>query len=367
MRALVIGGNGFIGSHLVDRLLRAGHAVRVFDRQPESHRSPLAGVEYATGDFGNRQLVAEALDGIDVAFHLASTTLPKTSNDDPAFDVRTNVVDTLGVLDACVARGVGRVVYASSGGTVYGPPAALPVDEDAPAAPMCSYGIAKLSVEKYLELYRRLRGLDYVAVRPSNPYGPRQNPGGIQGAVGVFLGVIARRRPIEVWGDGSIVRDYLYVADLADGIYRAAVAERPPHRVYNLGSGAGVSVRELIGEIEAVVGRAVDVKYQPARAFDVPAIYLDVARAGQDLGWRPTTPLREGLKETWEFIRSLSRRPRPALPPARPVEVDVRRDAIDAVTRPRTPRSPRPFPSVPRSEPGEGRSTRRDSPPSAAR
>lgn len=222
MKALVLGGNGFIGSHLVDRLLLAGHGVRIFDRNEELYRRPLAGVEYCYADFGNRTLLAEALDGIDIVFHLISTTVPKTSNDDPAFDVMSNVVETIALLEKCVARGIKKVVFLSSGGTVYGAPAALPVSEDSPTNPECSYGITKLTIEKYLALFNHLYGLDYVVVRPSNPYGPRQNLLGIQGAISVFLGRVAARKPIEVWGDGQIVRDYVYVEDLVEGIYRAA-------------------------------------------------------------------------------------------------------------------------------------------------
>ncbi len=304
MTTLVLGGNGFIGSHLVDRLLTDGHAVRVFDKYEERYRASLSQVDYRFGDFGNRGLLAEALQGIDIVFHLISTSLPKTSNDDPAYDVQSNVIETLFLLEKCVEVGVKKVVYISSGGTVYGRPLQLPVPEDAPHEPECSYGITKLTIEKYLALYRQLHGLEYVVVRPSNPYGSRQNPHGIQGAIPVFLGRVAKGEPIEIWGDGEVVRDYLYIDDLVDGICRAAftVAEE---RIFNVGSGAGVSLNKIVAAIRMVTGREVQVVYQPGRAFDVPAIYLDITRAGNKLGWKPETSLHDGILRAWDFIRNL--------------------------------------------------------------
>ncbi len=302
MRVLILGGNGFIGSHLVDEAGRHGHQVRVFDRHPERYREPLNGVEYVVGDFGSRADVSEALNGIDLVFHLVGTTLPQTSNEDPAFDVEANVIRAIALLEECVAKGVQKVVYVSSGGTVYGIPGVLPVREDSPTSPISSYGITRLFVEKYLELFRRLRGLEYAVVRPSNAYGPRQNPCAAQGIVSVFLGRILEGRGITIWGDGSVVRDYVYVQDLVEGIYAAAV---PPstHRVFNLGSGAGVSVNELVELIARQVGSDVKVEYEAGRAFDVPAIYLDVSRAAEELGWRPTTSLSDGIARTLEFLR----------------------------------------------------------------
>ena len=168
---LVLGGNGFIGSHLVDRLIADGHFVRVFDKYPERYRAPLPEVEYHLGDFGNRGLLLDALRDIDVVYHLISTSLPKTSNDDPAFDVQSNVIETLFLLEQCLAKSVLKFVFVSSGGTVYGRPDRLPIVEESPTNPECSYGITKLTIEKYLNLYHHLHGLDYVVVRPSNPYG----------------------------------------------------------------------------------------------------------------------------------------------------------------------------------------------------
>lgn len=305
MNLLVLGGNGFIGSHLVDRLLADGHEVRVFDKYEERYRKPLAQVDYRFGEFGNRGLLAEALQDVDIVFHLISTSLPKTSNDDPAFDVSSNVVETLFLLEQCVAQKVGKVVFISSGGTVYGRPDRLPIGEESPTNPECSYGITKLTIEKYLALYLHLHGLEYTVVRPSNPYGSRQNPHGIQGAVSVFLGRIAEGKPIEIWGDGEVVRDYLYVDDLVDGICRAAFTPSA-ERVFNVGSGEGLSLNQLVAVMRDVTRQEVRVTYTPARSFDVPAIYLDIGRARRELSWEPTVSIEDGIEHTWRFVRDLA-------------------------------------------------------------
>lgn len=307
MRILVLGGNGFIGSHLVDKLLNEGHSVRVFDKYEEHYRPALAGVEYHFGDFGNRGLLSDALESVDMVFHLISTTLPKTSNDDPVFDVQSNVMESLFLLEQCVRKKVRKVVFTSSGGTIYGNPTGLPIHEDSPTNPECSYGITKLTIEKYLALFNHLHGLEYAVVRPSNPFGPRQNPNGIQGAIPVFLGKVAKGETIEIWGDGNIVRDYIYIDDLIDGLYRIAMANTTS-RIFNLGSGRGCSLNGLIELIREVTGSDVPVKYTAKRSFDIPEIYLDITRAKEETGWSPSTDFRAGIEDTWRFVRSLYER-----------------------------------------------------------
>jgi len=304
LRSLVIGGGGFIGTHLVERLVEKEHSVRVYGRNPNRFRETLRGAEFVEGELGNHGLVREALEGMEVVFHLVSTTLPKTSNDDPIFDVRSNLVDTIQLLEACVEAGVRKVVFPSSGGTVYGPPKFLPVTEEHPTEPITSYGIVKLAVEKYLNLFRHLHGLDYTSLRISNAYGPYQDPAGQQGAISVFLERVRERKPITVWGDGGVVRDYLYVSDLMDAMELAAETETE-HRVFNVGSGHGVSVNEILELISEATGERPEVEYLPARALDVPASVLDVDRAKRDLGWRPQTDLQEGIYRTWDWLQTL--------------------------------------------------------------
>ena len=302
---LVLGGAGFIGSHLAEVLLQAGHRVRIFDR-PHLDRLPSflqrREFEVFTGDFLNPYVLSAALEGSEIVFHLVSTTLPKTSNDNPVYDVESNVVGTLRLLELCRSQGVRKVVFVSSGGTVYGVPRSVPVDETHPTEPICSYGIQKLVIEKYLQLNHRIHGLDYCVVRPSNLYGPRQRLDVAQGAVAVFLDRALRGQPIEVWGDGSAVRDYLYVGDAAEALLKAAAFEGEP-RLFNIGSGVGSSLKQLIKEIEALLGRPVAVAYAAARPLDVPVNVLDTSLARRHLGWTARTSLAEGLRRTHASMR----------------------------------------------------------------
>ena len=304
MNTLVLGGNGFIGSHLVDKLLKDGHFVRVFDKYAERFRKPLPGVDYLYGDFGNRGELDAALEGIDTVFHLICSTLPKSSNDDPIFDVESNVVGTLHLLEQCVTSKIRKIVFVSSGGTIYGNSLNLPVGEDSPTDPVCSLGITKLTIEKYLALFNNIRGLDYAVLRPSNPYGSRQDPAGMQGAIAVFLSRVANGKPIEIWGDGSVVRDFIFIDDLVEGVYRAAtIATRS--RVFNLGSGVGYSLNDVIRIIGDVTGCEPKVDYKPSRPFDVANNCLDISRAKGEMGWEPLVPLKGGIENTWEFIREM--------------------------------------------------------------
>lgn len=239
MTALVLGGNGFIGSHVVDCLLAAGHEVRVFDRIPERFRAPMHNVDYRQGDFDDLPTLAEALEGVEVLFHLISTTVPSTSNLDPVHDIETNLVNSVKLFQLAVQKKVSRIVYLSSGGTVYGIPQTIPIPETHLLRPICSYGVVKVAVEHYLAMFQQLHGLEYVVLRPSNPYGERQGHFGVQGVVGTFLGKVKRNESVEVWGDGSIIRDYIYINDLA----RLCVLAGNSSGIsgaFNAGSGLGI-------------------------------------------------------------------------------------------------------------------------------
>lgn len=305
MNTLLVGGNGFLGTHLAGRLLENDHSIRIYDRSPNKFRTLPRSVEYVEGELGNHGLIREALEDVEVVYHFVSTTLPKTSNDDPIYDVRSNLIDTLQLLESCVEAGVRKVVFTSSGGTVYGVPREVPIEEEHPTHPISSYGIVKLAIEKYLHLFHHLHGLDYTALRVSNPYGPYQNPTGQQGAISVFLRRLYEGEPITIWGDGSVVRDYLYVSDVAEALELAATTDTPI-KVFNVGSGRGVSLNELLHLMAEVVGEQPEVQYQPGRPLDVPANVLDVSRVRKALGWSPGTELSEGIARTWEWINSLS-------------------------------------------------------------
>lgn len=301
MKVLVIGGCGFIGSHVVDALMGAGHSVRVYDRQPERFRAPIKGVEYIFGDFSDRMTLAEAISGTDAVYHLVSTTFPGTADLDPPTDVTENLVGTLRLMDTMLGLNVRRLLFMSSGGAIYGIPQITPTPEDHPLRPIGSYGIVKAAIESYLEMYRRTRGLSPVVIRASNPYGPRQGHVGVQGIVGTFLRKAFQDESIEIWGDGTVVRDYLAVTDLADLCVRAGTSEQTG--AYNGGSGKGVSVNEIVAHIAAVTGRKLDVTHKAARPVDVPRSILDCTRAEADFGWRAQCSIRQGIADTWDWMQ----------------------------------------------------------------
>jgi UDP-glucose 4-epimerase len=311
MRVLVLGGAGFIGSHLVDRLLDDGHFVRILDRSPpELHPDWVTAgrVEYVLGDFVDHFSVATAVKDIDLAFHTVSTTIPATSNVDMAFDVQSNLIGTINFLRAAVTARIRKVLFVSSGGTVYGTSAAVPIKETVPTEPMCSYGITKLAIEKYLGLFEMLHGMGYVVFRLSNPFGERQRSGA-QGAIAAFIDKMLRGEPIEIWGDGSVVRDYIYVENAIDALVEG-MNYSGEQRVFNVGSGVGHSLNDVLEILERVSGRKVPRNYSPSRAIDVPRNILDIGLIKDEIGWAPRIAFADGIDRTWKWYRE--RLPDPA-------------------------------------------------------
>ncbi len=306
MTVLILGGCGFIGSHLVDALVHRGVRVRVFDRQAERYRTPVRGVDYRFGNFSDRMALAEAMAGVEVVVHLVSTTFPGTANLDPSTDVQDNLVGTISLLDSMVSLGIRRIVFLSSGGTVYGVPDHVPIPETHALRPINSYGIVKVAIENYLEMYRKTRGISPLVLRPSNPYGPRQGHIGVQGVVSTFLRRALDNEPIEVWGDGSVVRDFIHVRDLADLCALAVLST--VEGVFNAGSGEGVSVNEIIQNVKEVSGRDIQTIYKPGRPIDVPRSVLDNSLARRVFDWSLQIPLKQGLAESWQWLKDTSGR-----------------------------------------------------------
>lgn len=306
MRCLILGGSGFIGSSICDRYLQLGHQLRVFERprvEPYRTFGNEEFVEWVTGDFSNSHDVRAALKDMDAVVHLIGTTLPKSSNDDPIYDVQSNLVATLQLLEAMHAENIRKILFISSGGTVYGNPQVLPITEKHPTNPISSYGITKLAIEKYLMLYRGLRGLRPIVLRVANPYGERQRIETAQGVVAVFLSRVLSGMPIEIWGDGRVTRDYLHVSDVAEAFVRALEYDGS-ETVFNIGSGNGISLNDLFETLNDLVGGEIKVHYMPGRVCDVPANVLDSSLACQHLGWSPKIPLRTGLERTISWIQS---------------------------------------------------------------
>lgn len=302
MNYVVFGGAGFLGEHLCRRLLRKGNAPLVYGRDTESGRAfarRYPTVRYVAGDFVAEEHFDAYLQRGDVVVHLLSTTLP--SNTDLAWDLRSNVLATLRLLDACAKSGVRAVVFVSSGGTVYGVPRSLPLQESHATDPICSYGIQKLLIEKYLHYYAHVFQLPYRILRLANPYGAGQNPFRGQGVVAAFLARALLESPIEIWGDGSVVRDYLYIDDAMEAM-EALLCYEGKETVFNVGSGRGASLQEVVAAVQYAVGRKIAVKYKAGRKQDVPVNVLDISRARQELRWQPRVRLQEGvlrMKATW--------------------------------------------------------------------
>lgn len=302
MRVLILGGNGFIGSHLADALLLRGHFVRIFDCQHERFRAPLQYVDYVISDFSNQALLAQALNNIDVVFHALSTTFPSTAAINPRKDVSENLIGTLHLLDLMIKLKVPRILFLSSGGTVYGVPDQLPVAEDHPLRPISSYGIVKAAIEQYLGAYKKQANIRHLIVRASNPFGPRQGHAGVQGAVSTFLRRTFDRERIEIWGDGNATRDYLYIEDLANFCVKAT--EMDVEGIFNVGYGKGHSLNQIIEIIGQVTGQVTSTIYKPARTIDIPHIYLDITRAKHIVDWQPSVSLPLGIERTWSWLKA---------------------------------------------------------------
>lgn len=301
MRTLVTGGGGFMGSHLVESLHGAGWDVVVLDRGVNPHAPPPAGVRFVRAELADRGLLRGALEGVEVVFHFAWTGVHVASNEDLRTHAELNLLSSLSLFETCCEMGVRRVIFVSSGGTVYGEARHLPIDESHPTHPICAYGVTKLAVEHYLALLGRLHGLEYVVLRPSVAYGERQNPDGAQGAVAVFCGRILRGEPIVVWGDGTAVRDFFYIGDFVEAC-RLAATRPVSGEIFNCSGGRGISLNELLDLLGRISGREVEVRHEAARSFDVPELVLDISKAERLLGWVPRTRFEDGVARTWAWI-----------------------------------------------------------------
>jgi len=306
MKCLVIGGAGFIGSHVVDALVRDGNEVTVFDRPNISHENlikSMDAIRILQGDLCNPVDIEEALRGQEVIYHFAATTLPESSNQNPIYDVESNLVAALGLMENALKTGVKKIIFASSGGTVYGIPQSLPISEQHATDPICSYGITKLAIEKYLALFNHLHNLPYVVLRFGNPYGERQRTDSAQGVIPVFLGKLKNNAVIDIWGDGTVARDYFHISDLVNAVLKAGTSHLK-HGVFNIGGGAAYSLLEILSVIEKVTGIIPQLRYLPGRKLDVPVNFLDISGAKKVLDWKPTVSLDEGIKKTWEWINT---------------------------------------------------------------
>lgn len=300
--AVVTGGGGFIGSALTRLLVSQGISVRCVDFVRNSFADPL--LTHFQGSFLDHGLVREAMTGSDCLFHLAATTFTRESNKNPLRDAEENILGTLHLLDFACETMVKRVIFCSSGGTVYGSTELDRIPETATTNPISAYGISKLSCEKYMRLYDASNGsgvgngsLTTLSLRVANPYGAGQNISKAQGALTTFCFRAVQNERIEIWGDGTVARDYIDVRDVAEALLLAANAAQVSGTEINIGSGAGTSLNALLAVISDKLGRPVDVAYHSARSFDVQRNVLDIAKAARLLGWTPRISLAEGMAD----------------------------------------------------------------------
>lgn len=303
MRILVTGGAGFIGSHVASLLLAEGHEVAVVDDLSTGHIAnvPTGAHFYACDICDDRLEAVFAEFRPELVSHHAAQMSVRVSIQQPRFDAAVNVGGTVHLLECALKAGTRKIVYASTGGAVYGEPRYLPCDEEHPVSPLCHYGISKHTVEHYLELYSHLYGIDYTVLRYPNVFGPRQDPEGEAGVVAIFARRMLRDLPVTIYGDGLQERDFVAVADVA----RATLAalDRGSRAIVNIGSGTGTSVRAIFDHLAEITGYARMPEYQPARLGEVYRIYISGDRARDLLGWFPTVSLRDGLAETVNWVR----------------------------------------------------------------
>ncbi len=305
-RCLVLGGGGFIGSNLVGYLLSSGYDVRIFDIIGFSKKNIeeyLNDVEIIEGNLDDLTTVNEALSDVDYVYHLISTTVPSSSQLNPRYDVESNLVPTLNLLELIKKTSVKKIIYLSSGGTVYGLPIDVPIKENHTTNPINSYGIVKKAIEDYLLLYNRLWNIEVCIFRLSNPYGEKQNPKGIQGVIPVFLSKAINNEVIEVWGDGNVVRDYIYIKD-AIKIMVEAIRIKTPEIVYNLGSGIGTSINDILDFIKVNLEPNLVVKYSEGRTFDVPVNVLDITSLEKRFGKKECISIDDGIRRLHQYIKS---------------------------------------------------------------
>jgi len=298
---VILGAGGFIGTNLCRRLVQNGANVVAFGRSP-GVLNALTGCQWKAGDFFNHENLADALEGADIVVHALSTVTPAKSNESPIKDIEENLIGTLRLIELCKSKKVKRLIVLSSGGTVYGSDVSVPTPENASNDPLCSYGVVKLAVEKYLAIYRRHSHLDYVVLRVANPYGPYQMTKG-QGIIAAIIQNILMGQAPEIWGDGNVIRDYIYIDDVIDAILAAAhLDDYQAPRLYNIGSGVGRSIYEVVSGIEKFHG-PIDIIKRPGRTVDVPVSILDIRNAQNFLEWQPRCQWHESLHSTYLWFQ----------------------------------------------------------------
>ncbi|MDF1594186.1 MAG: NAD-dependent epimerase/dehydratase family protein [Desulfobacterales bacterium] len=299
----VIGGTGFIGSHVVNKLSLRQMQVTVIGRKPIPTRALPKTVRYAAGNFGDKHFLLDALRGVDEIVHLGYLTVPKTSYDDPVKDILNNLPAMVILLETAILAGVKKFVFVSTGGAIYGKCREIPIKEDHPTQPISPYGISKLTTEKYAEMFSQIKSLPVICIRPANAYGEGQKPNEEQGFIINAIAAILRRQSITVFGKTGTVRDYIHVDDVAEGIIAASTSGKL-NSCYNIGSGVGRNNNDILAALYPFaksVGLEPKVKRLPLRPFDVPFNVLDSTKLIEETGWKSQISFEEGIRRTWDW------------------------------------------------------------------
>ncbi len=299
-KCLVLGANGFIGSHLVDALITDGYFVRAFDHYPDTDYkfNMNQNIEIVNGDFLNRDDLSQALKGIDYVFHLISTTTPSTSENDPIIDIETNIKMSVELFQECVQHKIKKVIFPSSGGAIYGLNSSYDTKEETLPAPISPYAIGKLTVEHYLRYFYVKYGLNSLIYRISNPYGERQSVNSRQGVIPIFLRLAKEGKPLTVLGDGSMIRDYIHILDVTRIITATFLDTKD--RLYNLGSGKKTSLNELITLIESTTHHKLKIVHSPEPSTFVKEVVLNSDKLLSEFKIKPYIELPEGLTKLWQ-------------------------------------------------------------------
>ena len=299
---VVIGGGGFLGLPLLHRLVASGRKVTVLGRRAHPQTDLPKSCTYVAGNYGNRNVLKEVLRPGCEVIDLAYSTVPQTSFQDPVFDLLSNLPASVGLLQEAAALGVAKVLFVSSGGTVYGPASRLPIDEDHPTEPISPYGITKLTIEKYARMFSKNAGLQVVIARPANAYGETQRHGTGQGFIAAAVHAALNGLPVQVFGGEGAIRDYVHMEDVALGLL--AVLEHGVNgQCYNIGTGVGSSNRKVIELIEqqaSALNCRIKIDDRPARSFDVLSNVLDSSKLSRVSGWSPRISLPEGIQRVWD-------------------------------------------------------------------
>ena len=302
-KILVTGGAGFIGSHLVDRLIEEGHQVVIADNLSTGKLRNIN----PSATFHHTDITMQSIREVfhreqpEIVFHMAAQTSVIESTKDPLKDCQTNVAGTLRLLEACKIYGIDQFIYSSSGGTLYGDPEVTPCTETAQIIPMCPYALSKHMGEQYIELFNRLTHLNYTILRYGNVYGPRQNPHGESGVVAIFSQLMLEGKNPKIFGDGLQERDFVYVSDIVDANLKAMAS--CTQDAFNIGTGTPTNINFIYETLQNIIGYSGHAEYHPQRAGEIFSISLECEKAAKTLGWVPSVEMQDGLEKTVEFFR----------------------------------------------------------------